>query len=186
MKYRVLKEFVSPAGVLVTPDTPSIDDLSYPMMAESLLRNGFIEEIKNGPWKPSKDKETFWALSDNGEIQERKAEFEKYCDEHYTIDTMYEIGNIFQTKQQAEKAADWLIAFKVLRDDTKGFKPDWGDSRQTKWTAEYNHETKKLNVYWACFVSGGVPYFKSEEDVRRSVEKHKKEWLTFLGVEGEE
>ena len=32
----------------------------------------------------------------------------------------------------------------------------------------------------------GLPYFETEEDAKRSIELHKKEWLTIFGIEDEE
>lgn len=176
MKYKVLKEFVSPAGVLVTPDTAPIDDLSYPMMTEALLKGGFIEGIKDEPWTP-KEGDRYWVICENGDV-----EF-TYAEGKAGTKSRVAIGNCFQAKKEAEKATEWLKAFNVIRVDTKGFKPNWGDVRQAKWTAEYNHETHKLNVYWASLVSSGVPYFESEEDIRKSIKDHEKAWLIFLGIE---
>lgn len=121
--------------------------------------------------------EYYWFLDSAGETHitaERKDDID---------DVRFSIGNYFITEEEAEKARDWLNAFTVLRDDTKGFKPDWGDETTLRYLVVYDHKEKSLSVAYDCHNQYSIIYFKSREDAEASIEKHKKEWLTYLGVE---
>ena len=96
---------------------------------------------------------------------------------------LHAIGNYFQTPEEAEKAVNWLKAFAVLRDDTKGFKPDWGDSEQDKWFVFYDHVSRCLWSDSSFTCQGKNLYFASEDEANDSIKNHKREWLTFFGVE---
>ena len=79
-----------------------------------------------------------------------------------------------------------LLAQQVIEDDTKGFKPDWGDEGQIQFYGYYNHGEDCLDwdsVY--CLQMPVVSYFKTKEDIKESFDKHRKEWLIMLGVEEE-
>ena len=95
-----------------------------------------------------------------------------------------EIGNVFRTKEEAEKAVEWLKARKVLYDDAKGFKPDWGNSDEEKWAVYYDARYGGLHTDWCQeIVDRPGPYFATEEDVKTSIKTHEKEWKVYLGVE---
>ena len=101
----------------------------------------------------------------------------------------YDIGNYFQTQDEAQAYADYLKALAIVRDDAKGFEPDWGDITQKKWFVVYAYNLGKLCQYqnhWEK-VNGvfGVPYFATAEDAKASIEKHTAEWLTIFGVKDE-
>lgn len=92
------------------------------------------------------------------------------------------IGNCFKTVAEARKALEWLKAFKVLRGDTKGFKPDWHNGDEDKYSVSYI----SLNIEEGLVVTRGGDagiYFRSYADAKSSIERHCTEWLTYLGVE---
>lgn len=100
-----------------------------------------------------------------------------------TDDGRYELGNYFKTEEEAQKASDWLKAFAILRDDTKGFKPDWKDDDQKKWSVEYGHDGVQLVAECYRFTQNGVIYFATAEDAEKSIEAHEREWRTYYGAE---
>lgn len=135
----------------------------------------WFEEIKDEPWKP-KDRQRYYYISDTAKV----------CATYWignNINGSVEIGNCFQTKEQAEKAVEWLKAFKVLRDDTKGFKPDWKSEEQSKWTVYYDSEEGVFHVHLQPITNDSLIYFATEADAEKSIENHRKEWLTFFGVD---
>ena len=101
-------------------------------------------------------------------------------------DRRYELGNYFKTMEEAGKALYWLKAFTILRDDTKGFKPDWGAEAEYKYFVAFCHTKKELWVGSDLKHQSKPIYFKSRKDAEASIEMHEKEWLTYFGVEGKE
>lgn len=134
----------------------------------------WFEEIDERPWKPEFD-DKYWFIGSMGVGNETA----------WTNDAVdncrFQLGNCFQTNEQAKKAIEWLKAFKVLRDDTKGFNPDWGNSKQDKLYVGYN--TSKLYVQSVNACHEHLIYFATYADARESIEKHSHEWKIFLGVE---
>lgn len=98
-------------------------------------------------------------------------------------DAKYGIGNYFKTKEEAEKAASWFKAFTTLRDDTKGFEPDWKNEKQKKWGVFYSRFDGEVYIEWYIDCQFSTIIFATEEDAKASIEKHEKEWLIYFGVE---
>lgn len=96
-----------------------------------------------------------------------------------------EIGNCFQTEEEAEKAVEYLKALAVVRGDatskfTKG-EDNWHVYYSTGANClypDYDHFSIDNGIF-------GLPYFATEEDAERSIELHKNEWLTIFGVKEE-
>ena len=106
-----------------------------------------------------------------------------YDDKTDVDDGRYEFGNYFKTEEEAQKASGWLKAFAVLRDDTKGFKPDWENSDQDKWYVYYDHREKELTANLVWTQQGEPLHFATEEDAEASIKNHEREWLAFYEVE---
>ena len=103
----------------------------------------------------------------------------------YFDDGRFEIGNCFQTEEEAEQAVEYLKALAVVRGDAtvefiKG---------KSNYYVVYNTTYNCLDVSDNCYLikNGifGLPYFATEDDARRSIEQHKKEWLAIFGFEEE-
>lgn len=104
---------------------------------------------------------------------------------------IYKIGNYFATEEKARAYADYLKALAIVRDDANGFEPNWEDRRE-KWYVgvwrdkDSNHEVGVDKAF--SYQSNGVfglPYFKTRDDAKASIKKHKAEWLTIFGVKDE-
>jgi len=97
----------------------------------------------------------------------------------------FECGNSFWTKEEAERELARREAYVILKEDTKGFKPDWKDLSKRKYSVCYDYSLRRLAV--ANFVCSTVSElaFATEEDARASIEAHSSEWKTWLGVEDE-
>ncbi len=91
------------------------------------------------------------------------------------------MGNVFLTKQEAEKELARRKARQVLLRDTKGFKPSIGNYFHYVY---YNYGSRELRM---AYHTGTNLYdqlaFATEEDVRASINAHPQEWKTYLGVE---
>lgn len=143
------------------------DSLSHPLFINGIENfNDWFEEIK-----------TYYLIDGYGRIQEEdlwKTSIK---------DISKSIGNYFETEEEAQKHLEWLKARAVLLEDTNGFKPDWNNRDQAKYEVCYNGLLDCIIfnfVHLHCYNS---IVFRTEEDVKASIDKHKKEWKIYLGVE---
>lgn len=99
------------------------------------------------------------------------------------------VGNYFETREEAEKYLEYLKAKAIIKQDTKGFKPNWYDTEQIKYSCSYQEDRF---IGYGCVkpvidstktTMLSLIYFKSKEDIEESLEKHPKEWKTYLFYE---
>lgn len=94
------------------------------------------------------------------------------------------VGNYFETKEEAEKYLAYLKAKAIIKEDTKGFKPDWNNEDENRYRGCW--DLKKDTTIW-MYESGAfrepLIFFKSVKDVKESFEKHPNEWRTYLTYE---
>lgn len=102
---------------------------------------------------------------------------------HADIHLRQAIGNYFKTKQEAEEYLEYLKAKEVIKQDAKGFKPNWEDEEQMKFCGCWKKLTSKLDYTWERTFKSSTIYFKSLEDIEESLKKHSKEWETYLAYE---
>ena len=140
----------------------------------------WFEEIKEQTrWKPEMD-QTYYGISIGSSV------FSEYWND-LTVDyDRFNIGNCFETKEEAEKAVEYLKALAIVRGDaTKKFVKG-----ERNWFVFYNVTADYLDFgYDYSDIRNGVfglPLFATEEDAQRSIELHKNEWLTIFGVKEEE
>lgn len=179
MKYKVLKEFVSPDGCHV-PQGLLADNGEFPSsFTRALKENGFIEEIKDEPWKPKEGENDYYITADG---QEGACVCMTKDELPYAL-RRNEIGNSFPTREERNRAREWLKAFKVLREDTKGFKSDWKNRDEVKYAVYYDFVTGGFHIrdWFDCVVH--LIYFATEADAKESIEKHSHEWKVFFGIE---
>lgn len=93
------------------------------------------------------------------------------------------VGNHFETYEEAKAYLEYLKAKTIIKQDTKGFKPDWNNPSQKKIFGYYNIVDKKLCHFNAGENMESKLYFKTEKDIKESFEKHSKEWRTYLTYE---
>ena len=136
----------------------------------------WFEEIKPTRWKPKKN-HIYYCVSGDGYAAE---------DVWYGVqcidDDRFDLGNCFETKEEAEKVVEYLKALAVVRGDaTKKFVKG-----ERNWFVFYNVTADYLDFgYDYSDIRNGVfglPLFATEEDAQRSIELHKNEWLTIFGI----
>ena len=154
--------------------------------AEKILEECPRKEIKEDlePWEP-KEEDVYYYVGTG-------VDHTTWADDEYDQRAL-SIGNIFRTEEEAEKAVEWLKARKVLFDDAKGFKPDWRNTEQFKWSVYYvpgedEDEDEDKEGLYSTNINTAVndipgPYFATREDAEKSIKAHKKEWKIYLGVE---
>lgn len=145
----------------------------------NILTDWFEEIEEPTRWKPEMS-QTYCYINTDGSV------YGTTWTDDYFDDGRFEIGNCFQTKEEAERVVEYLKALAVVRGDviskfTKG-EQNWYvyyDSYIDFLDTDHNYANIKNGIF-------GLPYFATEEDAQRSIELHKKEWLTIFGVGEEE
>lgn len=89
-------------------------------------------------------------------------------------------GNYFENREEAEKYLAYLKAKTVIKQDAKGFKPDWNSDWQSKFSGYWNCNKNEAVVTWTISSKSSEIYFSSREDVEESFKKHPEEWKTYL------
>lgn len=99
----------------------------------------------------------------------------------YTMDR--DTGDVFLTKDEAERELARRKAKQVLLRDTKGFKPD-PKNFNFGWAVSYEvmGRNPHLVASWCEYVDESIR-FRTKEDALNSINTHEKEWKTYLGVE---
>ena len=188
-RYKLLKDlagleagstlYLNELGNLVTSDKTTIVFLANFIHHYNLLDSGWFEKLpdERKRWRPKKGGQYWCVQSDGGVVYDHEIKID-------VDDERYEIGNYFKTEEEAQRTAEWFKAFAVLRDDTKGFKPDWRDDDQEKWSVVYDHEVGTMSPVNYYTSQKSVLYFATQDDAEKSIEAHERQWLTFFGVEG--
>ena len=160
--------------------------ISYTIVHKDQLENNpniladWFEEIEESTrWKPEMDQEYYRLGSGSSVIAD------DWCDLDIDNDR-FEIGNCFQTEEEAEKVIEYLKALAIVRGDaTKKLVKG-----ERNWFVFYNVTADYLDFdYDYSDIRNGVfglPLFATEEDAQMSIEQHKNEWLTIFGVKEED
>ena len=135
---------------------------------------GFIDNFDE--WFEKVNKKKFGIDAVSAKVIEVSEEF--YTDSG--IDNLNKLGVWFDTKEEAEKYLEYLKAKAIIKQDTKGFKPNWNNEGEKKFFGSWNFQRKE--AYWDYeYINKYVEiYFKTNEDIEESFEKHSEEWKTYL------
>ena len=146
----------------------------------NILTDWFEEIKESNRWKPERSQKYYYVGGDSFVYDDSWANGS-------AIDNgRFEIGNCFQTEEEAERVVEYLKALSVVRGDatTKFIKC------KNNWNVFYNTAHNCLDVSDNAYLikNGifGLPYFATREDARRSIEQHKNEWLTIFGIKEED
>lgn len=150
----------------------------------------WFEEVK----EPELPKEFFYIVRGKiGKVEYLTFSLNEDTKQEYRniIEEEKSVGNYFETKEEAEKYLAYLKAKAVIKEDTKGFKPDWTDKKTRKYYGYWDFERGFKNYF-----EGGKPswdslqttkesniYFESWEDIEKSFAKHPEEWKAYLTYE---
>ena len=93
------------------------------------------------------------------------------------------IGNHFETEEETERHINYLMAKEVIKQDTKGFKPDWNDEEEDKFFGYWDFKQEKVDYSLVFYIKRADIYFKTLKDIKESLEKHPIEWRTYLSYE---
>lgn len=152
----------------------------------------FPEDYENYKHKLSSDE--FWDFDEWFEeviesyfiINMLKATVEELvvmCHEQGCIENIKSLGLLFKTQEEAQEHLEYLEAKEVIKQDAKGFKPNWADEEQMKFSGYWKKLTAKLDYTWERTFKSSTIYFKSREDIEESLKKHSGEWIIYLTYE---
>ena len=122
-----------------------------------------------------------------------KATVEEVMNTHHSdwaIENMKSIGMLFESRGQAEDYLKYLKATAIIKQDAKGFKPDWTNNSEIKYFGYLHFEKIEFGIAVKENKFGRermnkttTIYFQSEEDIKDSLEKHPEEWRVCLTYE---
>lgn len=195
-KYKLVKElptfeigdkfFISNNGNLCLEEEPYIVAYSKSTLKKypHILTEWFeeIPEETKTVWD-LEDGDDIWVISE-GRIFDGVWGCTDYLPGHNDHLPGRNVGDVFLTKEEAEKELARRKAKQILLRDTKGFRPNWQDENQKKWFVRYNHIANEFATVWDDVNNySEVIYYHSETDAKASLNKHRLEYLTLFGVE---
>lgn len=149
----------------------------------NITTNLWVKDIKNfDEWfEEIEETKTFFLICD---IYYTALEDNTKSREDWQIKNLKSIGNYFETKEDTEKCIAYLKAKVVLKQDTGGFKPDWGDMGELKYYGYWDCNVDEVDLGYTYADRTSDIYFQSEKDIKESFKKHPEEWKTYLTYEG--
>lgn len=99
------------------------------------------------------------------------------------IANLKSIGNCFETEEEAEKYLEYLKAKEIIKQDAKGFKPDWNNGDETKFFGYWDFILEEPGHGLDYRAKTPNIYFQSPKDIKESFKKHPNEWRTYLTYE---
>ena len=115
-------------------------------------------EKENEPWKP-KDGERYWFVSHSG------GEESTIWDGVPVDVRMYELGNVFKTKEEAEFRAEQLKVEAELRRFTRPFVVNQGN-----FMLRYDHDRNEILIEDFAFIQFSNIYFTSKEIAQKAID----------------
>lgn len=154
-RYKLLKDLpFAKAGTVFTRNTfKSKDGLSdYDYLETSILLDGNQDEAVFGikrnyfinnfdEWFEEEPKIYFT-------IDFFRKEIAKVSEKEimgYAIDNVKSLGLLFETEEEAKKYLEYLEAKEVIKQDAKGFKPDWNGD-EVKYWGEWVFKDNELRI----------------------------------------
>lgn len=198
-QYKLLKDlptfkageefFISDNGKLIagTPSNPKQITVEtrygLPMKIDLMAyAKETLEEFPNilKDWFEEIKEEEYFYIDSRGDI-----EYSRYEWNEDVVEDRKLIGNYFETKEEAEKYLKYLKARVIIKEDTKGFKPDWDDEDEPKYMGRYSCISGKTvyDFYQTYHNAYGTIFFKTTGDIKESFKKHPEEWKTYLTYE---
>lgn len=146
-------------------------------LKETIERHpGIMDWFEGTRWKPDSG-EHYYAVDEEGGVKKMVNNVQ------YRTDASLAIGNCFRTEEEAKKHREWLKAVTVLQEDTANQQVNWGKPTCLVWQVHYDYHARMLDVNGVSFCRECPFVFGDKADANRSIDEHKKEWLTFLGVD---
>jgi hypothetical protein len=133
-----------------------------------------IEPTDSIHWKPKKG-EKYWNSRLDGDVA--YLIWSGYPNDY----NYYDLGRIYRTEEECEKARDRELAEARLR-RTSTFKPNF-KSKNGGWAIGYNYHLKELVYAEVGYVDyGEIVRYATEEEAEKSIKENREDWLIYFGV----
>ena len=132
------------------------------------------KESEYKPWRAIIG-ERYYYISDGGSVYIDTESGSKIDDYRYNT------GNYFKNKDVCEKSKEFQLAKQTLKNDAKGFVPDW-KSYDNKYFV-YQLENGYIGAESCVSNHGACLYFGSKQHAEESIDKHGKEWRIVFNWE---
>lgn len=116
----------------------------------------------------------YHTITANGHIESHD-----YDDLNLSLDLQKEIGNHFETTKETQECIAYLKARAIIKQDTKGFKPDWSNYEH-KFCGAWDLLSNRLFFHPIMTSKQSTIYFRTKEEIEESFAKHPDEWKTYL------
>ena len=139
------------------------------------------EQTPSKLWKPESD-ERYWIIDAHGECRYSRCDNDSYDQGRLAM------GNVYPTKEAAEKARDKQLAtvrvLNALREAEGDWESDWGDSGQDKWQPKYRHDRKEVElISWQVTQHCHTEWYSLKESWEKVLLTHEADVKLILGVE---
>ena len=104
---------------------------------------------------------------------------EPYEKDEYLENRRKAFGNYFKTREEAGDYLAYLKARAIIKQDAKGFKPDWSNYDH-KFCGAWDLLSNRLFFHPIMTAKQSTIYFRTKEDIEESFKKHPDEWKTYL------
>ena len=141
----------------------------------NILTDWFEEIEEQTRWKPEMDQKYSF-------IRTSGYAYDSIWTDDSIDNGRVEIGNCFQTEEEAERVVEYLKALAIVRGDATTEFIKGKNNYYVAYNTTYNCLDVSDNAYLIKNGIFGLPYFATKEDAERSIEQHKNEWLTIFGV----
>ena len=99
------------------------------------------------------------------------------------VKNIKDLGLLFKTVEKTKKYLKYLKAKEIIKQDTKGFKPDWNNGDETKFFGYWDFILEEPGHGLDYRAKTPNIYFQSPKDIKESFAKHPEEWKTYLTYE---
>ena len=182
-KYRLLKDLpFAKAGAIFQEWTAKRNEKEEKALvnADNLTTTLWSKDIDNfDDWfEEIQELKKYYYIGSMGHVE--SAEYKGW---EVSLKLRKSIGNYFETEEEAKKYLEYLKAKAIIKQDTKGYKPDWNNLEQIRFYGCWDFQFK-IPFRGTRFTQKDTTiYFKTVEDIEESFKKHPEEWKTYLTYE---
>ena len=108
---------------------------------------------------------------------------EPYEKDEYLEQRRKSFGNYFKTRDEAGDCLSYLKARAIIKQDAKGFKPDWQNADEERYCGKWDFDDEIPHISILNIFKAPQIYFKSKKDIQESFKKHPEEWKAYLTYE---
>ena len=118
-----------------------------------------------------------------------KSKFKEINTDYYSgwsaleVKNIKDLGLLFKTVEKTKKYLKYLKAKEIIKQDAKGFKPDWNNGDETKFFGYWDFILEEPGHGLDYRAKTPNIYFQSPKDIKESFEKHPEEWKAYLTYE---